>query len=154
MILCHKSNYCSNIPQYILHVSSNTWTVTKFSWTIIVAAKNVSSNHSKDVRIATDRICKNTALIVWIRLKKIPHVMRQMQKKLFYYYCSNHIEFKKLKYNCNAILMFWYVTQNISDRSPSAQGPDLLSAVQELELRCKELKEENIILVRKWDFVY
>ncbi|XP_056414538.1 peripheral-type benzodiazepine receptor-associated protein 1 isoform X2 [Hyla sarda] len=35
---------------------------------------------------------------------------------------------------------------NISDSSPSAQGPDLPSALQELEQRCKDLKEENIIL--------
>ncbi|XP_075710189.1 peripheral-type benzodiazepine receptor-associated protein 1 isoform X5 [Rhinoderma darwinii] len=35
---------------------------------------------------------------------------------------------------------------NISDRSPSAQGPELLSALRELEQRCKDLKEENIIL--------
>ncbi|XP_066457660.1 peripheral-type benzodiazepine receptor-associated protein 1 [Eleutherodactylus coqui] len=34
----------------------------------------------------------------------------------------------------------------ISDSSPSAQGPDLLSALRELEQRCKDLKEENIIL--------
>ncbi|XP_071994121.1 peripheral-type benzodiazepine receptor-associated protein 1 isoform X4 [Engystomops pustulosus] len=35
---------------------------------------------------------------------------------------------------------------NISDSSPSAQGPDLLRALRELEQRCKDLKEENIIL--------
>ncbi|KAM3933650.1 peripheral-type benzodiazepine receptor-associated protein 1 isoform 5-T5 [Leptodactylus fuscus] len=35
---------------------------------------------------------------------------------------------------------------NISDSSPSAQGPDLLSALRDLEQRCKDLKEENIIL--------
>ncbi|XP_073421901.1 peripheral-type benzodiazepine receptor-associated protein 1 isoform X2 [Dendrobates tinctorius] len=35
---------------------------------------------------------------------------------------------------------------NISDPSPSGIAPDLLSALQELEQRCKDLKEENIIL--------
>ncbi|XP_073523672.1 peripheral-type benzodiazepine receptor-associated protein 1 isoform X8 [Phyllobates terribilis] len=35
---------------------------------------------------------------------------------------------------------------NISEPSPSAKGPDLLSALRELEQRCKDLKEENIIL--------
>ncbi|KAG9485725.1 hypothetical protein GDO78_008684, partial [Eleutherodactylus coqui] len=37
-------------------------------------------------------------------------------------------------------------SRKISDSSPSAQGPDLLSALRELEQRCKDLKEENIIL--------
>ncbi|KAM4047494.1 peripheral-type benzodiazepine receptor-associated protein 1 isoform 2-T2 [Anomaloglossus baeobatrachus] len=41
---------------------------------------------------------------------------------------------------CNALFT------NISERSPSAQGPDLLRALRELEQRCKDLKEENIIL--------
>ncbi|XP_077150691.1 peripheral-type benzodiazepine receptor-associated protein 1 isoform X3 [Ranitomeya variabilis] len=35
---------------------------------------------------------------------------------------------------------------NISEPSPSAKGSDLLSALRELEQRCKDLKEENIIL--------
>ncbi|XP_069801796.1 peripheral-type benzodiazepine receptor-associated protein 1 isoform X2 [Dendropsophus ebraccatus] len=38
------------------------------------------------------------------------------------------------------------LSPNISHSSPSAQGPDLLSALRELEQRCKDLKEENVIL--------